>query len=356
MAGVRNVIRYIQDNEPTNQHVGDLWAKVGIKDCVRAWNGTAWLCVSESFSFNNPYGYAMGGIGGGQYLSSVDRIEFPFGSGSAITSGSLSGSRYNARGCNSSNYGYMLGGGGTSITKIDRLDLPFGDGLGVGVGDLDVGVLDSGACNSSNYGFAIGGWHNVVVALSKVERITFPFDSGTATNTEVNSIGIARNECFNSSEHGYSVGGIYYLTQYINTSKVSRLTFPFDAGPAVTQSGTLLAAKNWGISFNSSHYGYHCGGINVASITNKKVIRFTFPFSAGPAIDVGDLSDNRFGGAGCNSTNYGYCMGGRTAVNKSIIDRLAFPFDSGTAINVGNLPLAKKNAGGMDGTDFVSLF
>lgn len=34
--GIRNVIKYMQDIEPTDQNFGDLWAKETITDCVRS--------------------------------------------------------------------------------------------------------------------------------------------------------------------------------------------------------------------------------------------------------------------------------------------------------------------------------
>ena len=78
------------------------------------------------------YGYSMGGNDLGNYTT-IDRIAFPFDSGTASHVGNLSGSRRYAVGCNSSDYGYSLGGlyGGNN-TSIDRITFPFDSGTGEG--------------------------------------------------------------------------------------------------------------------------------------------------------------------------------------------------------------------------------
>ena len=204
------------------------------------------------------YGYAMGGVDGSNHFSTVDRIIFPFDSGTATHVGNLSGSRCATYGCNSSNYGYCMGGWDRSnsnycFSTIDRITFPFDSGIATHVGNLSGGRSSAAGCNSSNYGYCMSGYDGSN-RLSTIDRITFPFDSGTATY-------------------------------------------------------------------------------------------------------VGNLSGSRRNAAGCNSSNYGYSMGGYSgSSNLSIIDRVTFPFNSGTATHVGNLSASRRAVAGCDGTDFVTLF
>jgi len=290
------------------------------------------------------YGYCMGGYGG-SYLSTIDRITFPFDSGTATHVGNLSGIRYYAAGCNSSNYGYCMGGydGSNYLSTIDRITFPFDSGTATYVGALS-GVRTFGiiGCNSSNYGYSMGGMDGG--NYTTIDRITFPFDSGTATH--VGNLSGSRHYAAgcNSSNYGYSMGGV-------SLSTIDRITFPFDSGTA-THVGNLSGTRQEVIGCNSSNYGYSMGGYDRSNYLFT-IDRITFPFDSGTATHVGNLSGIRYDAAGCNSSNYGYCMGG---VNLSTIDRITFPFDSGTAAHVGNLSGSRYYAAGCDGTDFVTLF
>jgi len=291
------------------------------------------------------YGYSMGGD------STIDRITFPFDSGTATHVGNLSGSRHYAAGCNSSNYGYCMGGGEGSnfYSTIDRITFPFDSGTTTHVGNLSGARRDAAGCNSSNYGYSMGGMDGG--NCTTIDRITFPFDSGTATHVGNLSGTISDVVGINSSNYGYSMGG-YDGSNHIST--IDRITFPFDSGTA-THVGNLSGIRQHPAGCNSSNYGYcMCGwdGLNKLSTID----RITFPFDSGIATHVGNLSGNRFSAAGCNSSNYGYSMGGSDESDISTIDRITFPFDSGTATHVGNLSGARDYAAGCDGTDFVTLF
>jgi len=304
------------------------------------------------------YGYAMGGYNGSNRLSTIDRITFPFDSGTAAYVGDLNNNKDISAGCNSTNYGYYMGGyddGSNYLSTIDRITFPFDSGTATHVGNLSQGKYGMGGFNSSNYGYAAGG--HLPGLISTIDRITFPFDSGTATY--VGNLSNSRchaGEC-NSSNYGYIMGGYSYL------STIDRITFPFDSGTA-THVGNLSSESNntsYVTGCNSSNYGYadlgHWGEHNIYSFID----RITFPFDSGTGSYVGNLSGTRSLNGGCNSTNYGYYMGGEyyngsDNVYLSIIDRITFPFDSGTAAHVGNLSGNRDNIAGCDGTDFVTLF
>jgi hypothetical protein len=80
----------------------------------------------------------MNGFDGSSARSYIDRIAFPFNSGTALYVGNLSGNKYYTSGCNSTNYGYCMSGntGSTYISTIDRITFPFDSGTASNVGNL----------------------------------------------------------------------------------------------------------------------------------------------------------------------------------------------------------------------------
>jgi hypothetical protein len=70
---------------------------------------------------------------------------------------------------------------GPFYSSIDRILFPFDSGTGSNVGSLTIEKRQAGACNSTNYGYYSGGGTNVVI-YSSIDRIVFPFDSGTSSH------------------------------------------------------------------------------------------------------------------------------------------------------------------------------
>ena len=95
----------------------------------------------------------MGGIDGTNSISTIDRITFPFDSGTASHVGNLSGSRNNSAGCNSSTHGYCMGeyGGGNRLSTIDRITFPFDSGTANHVGNLSVFRYNSVGCDGTDF-------------------------------------------------------------------------------------------------------------------------------------------------------------------------------------------------------------
>jgi len=303
--------------------------------------------VISSAGTGTDYGYSMGGSDG-NYTSTIDRITFPFDSGTAAHDGNLSGTRQLAAGCNSSNYGYCMGGHDSGYTStIDRITFPFDSGTAAHDGNLSGTRQLAAECNSSNYGYCMGGHDSGYT--STIDRITFPFDSGVATHGgNLSGSRYSAAGC-NSSNYGYCMGGID--SNYSST--IDRITFPFDSGTAA-HGGNLSGTRYYVAGCNSSNYGYCMGGYDNNYLST--IDRITFPFDSGTAAHFGNLSGSRYGGAGCNSSNYGYCMGGYISGATSTIDRITFPFDSGTAAHDGNLSGTRRRGAGCDGTDFATLF
>jgi len=81
--------------------------------------------------------------------------------------------------CNSSSYGYsMAGDDGAKTHAVERLTFPFDTGTASIVGNLSRSKHEMAGHNCSTYGYVMGGIHTTL--SSQIERIAFPFDSGTA--------------------------------------------------------------------------------------------------------------------------------------------------------------------------------
>jgi hypothetical protein len=250
-------------------------------------------------------------------------------------------------------YGYFCGGsdGSNLISTVDRFEFPFNSGNAIHTGNLKYTRFWSCGFNSSMYGYVCGGSSssNSSNQTSTIQRFKFPFDSGTASHVGNLSMVHYVSSGYNSSQYGYVCGGQNGAT-YL--SSIERITFPFDSGTA-SHVGNLTMIKNYLACCNSSQYGYICGGQNSTTYYSS-VERITFPFNSGTASHVGNLSGS-FKSKACNSTGYGYICGGYNGTNRSSsVERITFPFNSGTASHVSNLSGTKYPGDAIDNTDFVS--
>jgi len=305
---------------------------------------------------NVPYGYSMGGaIEGNDSISTINRIMFPFDSGTSTVVGNLSMGMRSSAGCNSSEYGFVLGGySGTYRSNIERILFPFDSGTASHLGNLRSAIVNNSACNSSMHGFSIcgelyGGFK------SAIDRITFPFDFGVSTH--VGNAGTRHHVAgCNCSTYGYSSGG---WDGSVCTSTVYRILFPFDSG-AASHTGNITVAGMVTAGCNSSNHGYVLARFSWPSYSTYSLIdRIVFPFDSGIASHVGNLTRAYRVTFGCNSSTYGFTLGGGSyslGTYFSNVERITFPFDSGTAASVGVLSSAINYTRSVDGTDFVNLF
>ena len=173
---------FIQSTEPaeskSKEH--DTWYNTSNNKIYMFQNYRWKMYVNAIYFPGADYGYVCGGGTSSSIFSTIDRITFPFDSGTASHVGNLSGTRYSSASCNSSNYGYTCGGydGSNHLSTIDRFSFPFDSGTASHVGNLSVVGYHRKGCNSSDYGFICGA----LGPKSIIDRITFPFDSGTATH------------------------------------------------------------------------------------------------------------------------------------------------------------------------------
>jgi len=315
----------------------------------------------QQYGLGSNYGYVCGGYSSG-YISTIDRFQFPFDSGTTSQVGNLSRTRYASSANNCSTYGYVCGGLSSSdkvwLSTIDRFQFPFDSGIASYVGNLSEGKGSSSANNCSIYGYVYGGYSfdNGSWYFSIIDRFQFPFNSGTAN--QVGNLNDSRDasSANNSSTHGYVCGG---GDSDSLLSTIDRFQFPFNGGTA-NQVGNLSGGRSHLSANNSSTHGYVCGGgvdNNSSSVFLSIIDRFQFPFDSGTASHVDDLSESRERLSANNSSIYGYVCGGTRGISAfSIIDRFQFPFNSGTTSQVGNLSGSRDWPSAADGVDFVTMF
>ena len=312
--------------------------------------------------------------------SSIQRLTFPFDNGTMNVSGNLSSSRGMGGGFNSSTHGYVAGGyiepalfgispepGGltrTALSSVERIIFPFASGTTTTIGNLSSAFGAPASCNSSQNGYTIGGLPSQKYtgnSKQQIEETIFSFDSYTKSESVATiPAGRNRNGGFNSSSHGFSLGGGSVLGP--KTSTVYRLAF---SGYNVeeVQSLNLVdytgAALDGGFDFatcNSSEAGYTLGGQSMI-----KVFKYLFPFaSPSTSIQIGNLASSKSGASGLNSSVFGYSIAGGNYTYEnfySLVERINFAFSSGNATTVGNLAGSSWDRGiTCDGTDFVSQF
>ena len=363
-SGIKGIISYTQDEKPETGRSGDMWYKtndytnenkIEIKrvDSWGRFQKTRWGTGAD-------YGYVCGGASALAELSFIDRIVFPFDSGTATHVGNLDDILRFSASNNSSTHGYTFGGatGPTTVyfvTSLYRFTFPFDSGTSTRIGNIssvgnDIRLGPSGF-NSSIHGYSCGAWTGSA-SYTHIDRFTFPFDSGTASI--VGNLGTLRRDMsgLNSSVHGYNCGGWDGASRLSN---VDRIAFPFDSGTA-SNVGNLSISRLYSAGNNSSTHGYNFGGGDVAGGTLyiSTVDKFIFPFDSGTASVVGSLSANKKQLPGNNSSNCGYVSGGHDGGVLSTIERVDFPFDIGNVRNVGNLSNAMYWSSATDGTDFVT--
>ena len=80
----------------------------------------------------------LGSWGGFNPQSYIERLVFPF-SGTSVTAGNINTSRYNGAGVNSTVHGFVMGGlpsGSTRFSSIERITFPFTSGTSTSLGNL----------------------------------------------------------------------------------------------------------------------------------------------------------------------------------------------------------------------------
>jgi len=307
------------------------------------------------------YGYYMGGVEGDDYVfglkDTIQQVVFPMNSGSVkVLDISLSEAKFRMSAFNSSTHGYSAGGqidqSSSSLSTVESFKFAFNTGEANVQTTLKENRSSSHGINCSSYGFTIGGLDKgssgVGSFYSSIERINLSFSSVTSKKGNLLAYEDNPYSCyrahimaFNSSEYGFCLGGFgfnvsgedLYMTPF---SYIERFSFPFDAGNCL-EGGRLTMSYDVNPQIepeldpnntkgthgagacNSSAYGYLFGGhaVGVAGgyseDRGETVSKFDFSQPNGNSTVISDVKISdiaRSQVSGCNSTIYGYALGG----------------------------------------------
>ena len=343
-------VQFKQPTQPSSGVDGDKWYNTVDGSTYTYSTGPGWTLPPSNF------GFFMGGWRDGLSgdTSNIERMSFPFDSGTTTTVGYLTVAlRGGSQGFNSSTHGYTFGEQGYS--GVQRITFPFDSGLASFVGRGTYEPINSAACNSSTDGYAACGYDpNSGTNYSIANKFTFPFDNPSIATVAGQLTG-SRSEivAVNSSLHGYFVGGDIPSPGGASSS-IERLAFPFTG--TATALGNLSGSTFPAAVCNSSEHGYvfhHTSGLST-------IERFAFPFDSGDAVQVGNLSQSKRWSSGVNSSVYGYSVSGRlndgSLTFTTAVERIEFPFDSGSSAITGSVNIASNRARSCDNTDFVTQF
>ena len=352
-SGVKTIVTYTQSTTPASPLPGETWLK-DYSLYVRDSTNTSWVLAKEISISSRGYGYI---VGGDQLI--IDRITYPFDSGTASAVAAVSATQYGQAAFNSSVYGYAAGGyyfyAGVISSYVERLTFPCNSGTSISVGVLSISTNDPVGFNSSNYGFACCGYNSGYTCFSTISRLAFPFDSGTASSVGITTTSKMQPSSFNSSNYGFIINGSFINTAYF--TNVDRILYPFNSGTA-TVTGLAILSRAQTAGFNSSQHGFCVGGSQQIStpVYHSQIERLAFPFDSGTTTFIGFLTRSVRLLNGMNSALYGYTIGGLIGSTSSFVERITFPFASGTASSVGILSRSTSRQACVDDTDFISQF
>ena len=162
LSNIQSIITYFQNYPPDGLvSTGDIWYNPDSREAFiyidEVWHNVEITPITPG----HMYGYSIGGRVTSVATSLVDRIEFPFDSGTAVHVGNTAYRKENQNsGCNSSEHGFNFGGeagSGTARSYIERITFPFASGSASSVGRLSGTRRRVTGFNDSTYGYAAGG-------------------------------------------------------------------------------------------------------------------------------------------------------------------------------------------------------
>ena len=143
---------------------------------------------------------------------------------------------------------------------------------------------------------------------------------------------------------GYWSGGNNGGLWGTNYNTIDKNSFSID-GNAI-DVGDLTVERYYLAGANSSSYGYWAGGL----VANSTIDKNSFS-TDGNAVDVGDLISGKGSSGGANSSTYAYWAGGNNGGSYNVIDKNSFSTD-GDAVDVGNLTVSRGGLAGANSSSY----
>ena len=98
----KTIYKYIQTTTPVSANVGEMWYNTSTGES-KIYRGGNWSNAVGNWGPGSDFGYNMGG-NNSVFLSTVDRLTFPFNSGTASIVGNLSASKYGSACCDGTDF------------------------------------------------------------------------------------------------------------------------------------------------------------------------------------------------------------------------------------------------------------
>lgn len=301
-----------------------------------------------SLQKSSVYGYEIGGVTGGVFTTSTERITFSTGAYAASTISDASEQGF-AGSCGSDTvtYGYAKGryNGSVVTATCDRVTFATSVSAAYATGALTAARYNHfGVSDSTLYAYVAGGYNSAFSILDSVERTTFTtgVSAGIAATLSIGRIARMGGSLSDASIYGYFMGGQTVSGTYLTT--VDRITFSSSTIAASTTSNLAVAKQDPATVSDNALYGYTCGGLTWSGVPVTTTERTTFSTSATAAQTAANLSVARsIMNGNSDGALYGYIAGGYGTGGTVVAttDRITFSTSTAAAATASDLTVAR---------------
>ena len=311
---------------------------------------------SNDFTGGAQNGYIAGGITGtglDSMIASVDRINFSTEITSSSTASNLSQARFAMAGFSDKKlYGYFINGSALSYTIVNTADRITYSTEVTAANTTSNGSSEKygaiGLSDGYNHGYTAGG--QTATMLQDTDKLVF--------STGVNMLNTVSNlsqtkldpaSCSDGKVYGYFTAGSGEPGPVV-TNQTDRIEFSTEVTSANSASDLYQERSNLvGVSDNLN-YGYFMGGITAVGDRVTSADRITFSTGVSNVNTVSDLSVARDELAGCSDGGFhGYISGGRSGadIHVNFTDKIIFSTGVTSANTTSNLSLDVRGAVGI---------
>ena len=302
-----------------------------------------------SFHFASGVG---GGGGGGAIVLTSGSVTSGLIGNNAVTSGNIGGGQVGRFQINDFNpgtslfvtrfglKGYFAGGANPTITATaDKLTYSTDTTAAQTTANLSQARSSlAGVSEKLTKGYFAGGTTNASVATA--DKLTYSTDT-TVVQASAN-LSQARDQlagCSGDLTKGYFAGG----NTGSRVTTADKVTYLTDTTAAQTTANLSQARQGLAGISDGSTKGYFAGGLNSSGNSVTTADKLTFSNDTTAAQTTANLSQARYGLAGCNGNSTGYFAGGTTnSINLlSTAYKLTYSTDTTTAQTSANLSQAR---------------
>ena len=275
------------------------------------------------------YGYWAGYLGPttpSNGVTNIDRLDYGNDTAAMVVRANMPLNQYGGTGTHNQDYGYY--GGGQNLSTVQRLDFsnygaapsPKGpmsavQGNAAGFGNQARGVE---GVSSKSYGYFSECNDNPAPDTSRVHRLDYSND--TATTLERGRLAVDRSSL--ATTHNINYG--YWMGGPATATAIQRTDFSNDTATSLDRADLSVNGHDNAAGFGNMSYGYCAGGGDVISIID----RLDYSSDTTTTVAKGTLTTNKGDTDAASNSAYGYGVGGATPSTVSTVDRLDFSSDT----------------------------